>query len=62
MDCQYVKSDCILFTSMNHPGYRFSKHFIFSWRGMVIVKFVSLVSLMVQVVETFSEFSELYTC
>ena len=58
MDCQYVKFDCILFTSMNYPGFRFSKHLIISGRGMVIVKFVPLT---VQVAETFSEFSELYT-
>ena len=49
MDCQYVKSDCILFTSVNYPGYRFSKHLIISGRGMAIVK---IVPLMVQVAET----------
>ena len=59
MDCQYVNLIAYLeFASMNYPGFRFSKHLIISGRGMVIVKFVPLT---VQVAETFSEFSELYT-
>ena len=54
MDCQYVNLIAYLeFTSMNYPGFRFSRHLIISRRGMVIVKFVPLVPLMVQVAENF---------
>ena len=40
---------------MNYPIFQFSKHWHFSQRKMAIVKFVSLVPLMTQVVETHTD-------